>query len=87
MKTRDELSINVERAKAIATLVITAIVNVLNVLGYAMDAEPFVNACTSVLSAASIAACWWKNQNITSAAVCGQQVIDNVKEDEKLGVE
>lgn len=78
-KTKD-LSLATERAKAIATIAVTAIVNVLNVLGYAVDAEVWVNAVTSVVAAASIVVCWWFNQNMTEAAVAGQEVVNAEKE-------
>lgn len=68
-----------ERAKAIATLVIVCAVNVANVLGYAVDAEPWVNAATSVLSAAAIAYAWWKNQNVTAEAAQAQVLLDALK--------
>jgi hypothetical protein len=70
---------NIERVKAIATIVVVAVVNVLNVLGYAMDAEPYVNAITSVCSAVGIAWAWWKNQNVTVEAQQAQVYLDGLK--------
>ena len=69
----------VERAKAVATLVVVCIVNVLNVCGYAVDAGPLLNVIGSVASAASILYAWWKNNNITDAAVAGQSVLNRIK--------
>ena len=69
-----------EKAKAIATIVITAIINVANVCGYAMDADMWVNAALSVLSAASIIYAWWKNQNVTQEAQIAQMFLDDLKE-------
>ena len=71
--------IDFEKAKAIATLVIVCAVNVCNVLGYAVDAEPWVNAVTSVLSAIAIAYAWWKNQNVTPEAAQAQVLLDALK--------
>lgn len=71
--------IDFEKAKAIATLVIVCAVNVCNVLGYAIDAEPWVNAVTSVLSAISIAYAWWFNQNVTPEAAQAQVLLDALK--------
>lgn len=68
-----------ERAKAIATLIVVCAVNVCNVLGFAVDAEPWVNAVTSVLSAAAIAYTWWKNQNVTSEAAKAQVLLNSLK--------
>ena len=70
---------NMERAKAIATIVVTAVVNIANVCGYAMDADTWINAVLSVLSAISIVWSWWKNQNVTAEAQAGQQVVDALK--------
>ena len=66
-------------AKAIATLVIVCAVNVCNVLGYAVDAEPWVNAATSVLSVIGIVWAWWKNQNVTDEAASAQILLDALK--------
>ena len=68
-----------ERAKAIVTLVVTCAVNVCNVLGYAVDAEQWVNAALSILSVICIAWTWWKNQNITPEALEGQKLLDSLK--------
>ena len=74
---------NAERAKAILTIIVVAIVNILNVMGYAMDAEPYINAITSVFSAVTIAYAWWKNQNITPEAQQAQAVLDHLKAERK----
>lgn len=71
--------IDFEKAKAIATLIIVCAVNVFNVLGYAVDAEPWVNAVTSVLAVISIAYAWWKNQNVTPEAAQAQVLLDALK--------
>ena len=68
-----------EKAKAIATLVIVCAVNVCNVLGFAVDAEPWVNAATSVIAVAAIVYAWWKNQNVTSEAAKAQLLLDALK--------
>lgn len=68
-----------EKARAIATLLIVCAVNVCNVLGYAIDAEPWVNAATSVLSVIAIAYAWWKNQNVTPEAAQAQVLLDALK--------
>lgn len=71
--------VDFEKARAIATLVIVCFVNVANVLGYAMDAEPWVNAVTSVLAVIAIAYSWWKNQNVTPEAAQAQVLLDALK--------
>ena len=74
---------NVERAKAIITIIVTAIVNIANVYGYAVDAEAWINVALSILSAICIAWSWWKNQNITYAAQQGQLVVDQIKNEQR----
>lgn len=73
---------NTERIKAIVTIVITAAVNIANVYGYAIDAEPLVTGALSILSVITIVYSWWKNQNVTDAAIEGQKVIDSIKSGE-----
>ena len=74
---------NVERAKAIITIIVTAIVNIANVYGYAVDAEAWINVALSILSAICIAWSWWKHQNITYAAQQGQLVVDQIKNEQR----
>lgn len=72
-----------ERAKAIVTIIIVAAVNIANVGGYAMDAEPIVNWVLSGLSAISIIYAWWKNQNVTEEASQAQVLLDFLKTEKK----
>ena len=74
---------NVERAKAIITIIVTAIVNIANIYGYAVDAEAWINVALSILSAICIAWSWWKNQNVTYAAQQGQLVVDQIKNEQR----
>ena len=74
-----QLDAKVERAKAVLTIVIVAVVNVLNVLGYAMDADPLLNVVGSIASAITIMYAWWKNQNVTAEATEAQAVLDALK--------
>ena len=71
--------IDFEKARAIATLVIVCFVNVANVLGYALDADTWVNAVLSIISAISIVYTWWKNQNVTPEAAQAQVLLDALK--------
>lgn len=68
-----------ERIKAIVTIVVTAIVNIANVCGWALDAETWITAALSVLSAISVIYSWWKNNNVTNAAIEAQKVLDTLK--------
>ena len=71
---------NIERLKAALTIIITAAVNVVNVYGYAVDAEPLITAITSILSAITILYAWWKNQNWTPEAQQAQELLDELKD-------
>ena len=72
-----------ERTKAIITIVITAVLNIANLYGFAVDAGAVVNAVLTVLSFICIAWSWWKNQNITSEAQQAQAVLDRLKAEKK----
>lgn len=77
-----EVNTAVERAKAVASIAITAGANIANVVGFAVDAEPFVTAVTSVISAGAIVWCWWRNNNITEAAMVGDALTTEIKRGE-----
>lgn len=74
---------NTERIKAIVTIVVTAVVNIANICGYAYDLDPILNAVLSVVSFVCIAWSWWKNQNITEPAIEAQKVLDHLKAERK----
>ena len=74
---------NIERTKAIVTIVVTAAVNVANVCGYALDADQWVNVALSVLSAIAILYSWWKNQNVTESAQKAQIYLDELRSKEE----
>lgn len=80
-------SIKMERIRAVLVIVVTAIVNVINVYGYAVDADAVVNVVTSILSAIAIVYAWWKNNNVTKEAVAAQAYLRKLKgaEDDKEG--
>lgn len=80
-----KITLKMERIKSVATIIVTAIANVLNVYGFSVDADLWAKAVTSVLAVASIAGCWWFNQNWTKAAVKGQQVVNAEKAKAKSG--
>ena len=74
---------NTERIKAIITIVVTAVINIANILGYAWDADGAVNAILTIFSAVTIVYSWWKNQNITDEAIEAQKVLDQLKKDRR----
>ena len=72
-----------EKVKAIATLAVTAAVNIANVLGYAVDADAWLNAVLSVLSVVAIAIAWWRNNNMTDEAIEAEKVLLELKAQRK----
>lgn len=68
-----------ERTKAILTIVVTAVVNVANVCGFAFDADAWVSVVLSIASAICVLWSWWKNQNITPEAQKAQIYLDELK--------
>lgn len=71
-----------ERVRAIVTIVVTAIVNVLNVIGYAIDLDAWLCAALSAASVACIVWSWWRNNNITEAAMVGDALTTSIKRGE-----
>ena len=87
-KTNDNLpGLTGERVKAIVTIVVTlyALLNAgLNLAG--INTLPFTNDEVSTTLFAVIGVLgtiygWWKNQNITSASLAGQQLVDALKKE------
>lgn len=87
-KTTDNLpGLTTERVKASATIVVTlyALANAgLSLAG--INPLPFTDeqVSASVFGVIGIAGTiygWWKNQNITSAALAGQQLVDALKKE------
>lgn len=72
-----------EKAKAIVTIIVTAVVNIANMCGWALDADTWITAALSVLSVVTIAYSWWKNNNLTDAAIEAQKVLDTLKAQSK----
>ena len=72
-----------ERTKAIITIVITAVLNIANLYGFAVDAGAVVNAVLTVLSFICIAWSWWKNQNVTYEAQTAQIYLNKLKLEKK----
>ena len=71
---------NTERIKAIVTIIVTAIVNIINLYGYAVDAGALVNAIFTIVSFICIIWSWWKNQNVTEEAQQAQLLLNDLKE-------
>lgn len=76
-----------ERLKAVITILVTAIVNILNVYGFAVDVDNATNVVLSILSALTVLYAWWKNQNITREAVAAQGFLKQLKADKEADEE
>lgn len=74
---------NQETLKAIITIIVTAGVNIANVLGYALDMDTVLNAVLSVFAFACIVYSWWFNQNVTPEAQEAQKLLNKLKADKK----
>lgn len=76
-----------ERLKAVITILVTAVVNILNVYGFAVDLDNATNVVLSILSALTVLYAWWKNQNITREAVAAQGFLKQLKADKAIDEE
>lgn len=74
---------NQETLKAILTIIVTALVNIANVLGYALDMDTVLNAVLSVFAFACIVYSWWFNQNVTPEAQEAQKLLNQLKAEKK----
>ena len=70
---------NIERVKAILTIIVTAGVNIANILGYAYDLDAILNAVLTIFSFICILYSWWFNQNVTDEAQQAQIVLNDLK--------
>ena len=69
-----------EQAGAILRLVCTLVCGVAAVFGAEMDADVLFEGVACALALACLVWTWWKNNNMTDAAVAAQQVLDTLKE-------
>lgn len=84
----NEIKLNQESLTAFARLIVTLIVSVATVLGWSLDGELWFNIVFSALSIYLIVReAWWKNQNVTSAAQKGQEVVDAEKAGKNVTIE
>ena len=74
---------NKETLKAILTIIVTAAVNIANILGYALDVDTVLNAVLTVFSFACIVYSWWFNQNVTLEAQQAQLVLNQLKNEKR----
>lgn len=70
---------NAERVKAILTIIVTAAVNIANILGYALDMDAILNCVLTIFSFVCIIWSWWFNQNVTEEAQAAQIYLNQLK--------
>lgn len=74
---------NTEKIKAILTIVVTAAVNIANILGYALDMDVILNGVLTVFSFVCIVYSWWFNQNVTPEAQQAQVLLRKLKAEKR----
>ena len=80
-----EEKVNVERIKAIITLVVVCAANIANLYGVYVDADAIVQLALMVVTAVATVYAWWKNNNVTREAVAAQEFLDGLKRDRADG--
>ena len=73
-------SATLERAGAILRLACTLVAGIATMLGFYTDADELFTGICCVLALACLLWCWWKNNNVTDAAIAAQAVLDSLKE-------
>lgn len=68
-----------ERAGAVARLVCTLVAGIATMLGFYMDADELFTGVCCVVALVCLVVTWWKNNNITDAAIEAQEVLDALK--------
>lgn len=73
------------RLGAIATILVTAAVNIANLYGYNVDADAAVKVVLTVGSAISIVWSWWRNNDLTEEAFIGTGLTRALKAKKRHG--
>ena len=68
-----------ERAGAIARLVCTLVAGIATMLGFYLDADELFTGICCIVALVCLVYTWWKNNNITDAAIEAQGVLDALK--------
>lgn len=68
-----------ERAGAILRLVCTLVAAICTMCGLYMDADELFCGVCAIVALVCLLWCWWKNNNLTDAAIQAQQVLDAMK--------
>ena len=73
-------SATLERVGAVLRLVCTLVAGIATMLGCYLDADELFTGACCVLALVCLLWCWWKNNNVTDAAIEAQAVLDALKE-------
>lgn len=68
-----------ERAGAIARLVCTLVAGIATMLGFYLDADELFTGICCIVALVCLIVTWWKNNNLTDAAIEAQEVLDSLK--------
>lgn len=68
-----------ERMGAILRLVSTLIAGICTMVGLYIDADELFTGICCICALICLIYCWWKNNNITDAAIQAQDVLDSMK--------
>lgn len=69
-----------ERAGAILRLVCVLAADIATMLGLYLDADELFCGICAILAIVALIWCWWKNNNITDAAIEAQRLLDALKD-------
>ena len=69
-----------EKIMAIVRLVVTLILSVASGFGLALDGDAILTGIGCVLALASFVWAWYKNNNLTDAAIQAQHYLDAIKD-------
>ena len=73
-------SATLERVGAVLRLVCTLVAGIATMCGIYLDADELFTGVCCVLALVCLLWCWWKNNNVTDAAIAAQAVLDALKE-------
>lgn len=83
--TEVEIDATAERAKAIVRLVVALAAGIATVFGWTFDQELWSNILLSAFTLFMLVReLWWKNNNLTVAAMVGSAVTSDIKRDGKV---
>lgn len=77
------MEFNSSTAKAFIRLLISLAAGIATTFGWTFDAELWLNILLSFIAVVLFVYSWWKNNNVTAAAQEAQNILDEIKRNEK----